>query len=119
MGKSKKLSLPKKWSLLIPPEKVIDTTNRAFTVSFAQLDHKNQWATIDTIQDAKELSHMIEMFHGFKNEPVHKLVSSLWSDKFCIYGGFPPKDKTEFTHPKHVPHDAAATPGAKPTYHRT
>ena len=35
-----------------------------------------------------------------------KLIAQVNKKKFVIYGDFPPKDNTMFTHPNHVPPDA-------------
>ena len=43
---------------------------------------------------------------SFKDWQQAGLLSQVDGDKFALYGSFPPKDKTMFEYPKHVPEDA-------------
>lgn len=71
-------------------------------VSLKHLDRK-QGATLDEWDTESILSRAIEVFCGYCHSSLRSQVDG---KKFTIYGKFPPSEKTEFTHPPHVPEDA-------------
>jgi hypothetical protein len=76
--------------------------DQEFLLSFKHLD-RIQGQRLSDWDDIGILSQAIETLWGYCGE---SLVSQSNNKKFTIYGDFPPKDKTDFTHPKHVPEDA-------------
>ena len=54
-------------------------------------------------QEQSILARAMETISGYCSR---SLRSQEDGKKFTIYGDFPPSQKTEFTHPKHVPPDA-------------
>jgi len=81
-----------------PPIKDQEET---FHISFRHLD-KTQGQTFHEWEESKILAVALETLHGYCGSPLNNQLNK----KFTIYNDFPPKDKTEFTHPKHVPMDA-------------
>jgi len=71
-------------------------------LSFKHLD-RNQGDSLEDWDLNEMLSDAIEALYGYSHGPIR---SQAVNEKFTIYGGFPPKDKTEFSHPVHVPEDA-------------
>lgn len=49
------------------------------------------------------LSTLLEMLTGYCKRPLFEQVDG---KKFCVYGNFPPSDKTRFRLPLHIPPDA-------------
>lgn len=72
-----------------------------FVISFKHLD-RTQGQSLSEWEEMNILSKGIETLIGYCGSSIHEKKS----DKFTIYGPFPPKNKTEFYHPKHVPEDA-------------
>ena len=58
-----------------------------------------------TFEEWEKLQLLSQAFAVFKNYSA-QTISEAFNDKFKTYKDFPPKDKTDFTHPKHVPEDA-------------
>lgn len=73
-----------------------------FLLSMKHLD-QNQGDTLYDWQASGILAHAIEVLSNYCKG---SLKSQVDKKKFTIYGDFPPSDKTEFTHPDHVPEDA-------------
>ena len=78
--------------------------NANFKLSFQYLDTSQKYASsFKDWQKVGLLSHAMETLCGYCCSPLMKQVDG---DKFTIYGSFPPKEKTKFEYPKHVPEDA-------------
>lgn len=78
--------------------------NANFKLSFQYLDTAQKFASsFKDWQKAGLLSHAMETLYGYCCSP---LMTQVDGDKFAIYGSFPPKEKTMFEYPKHVPEDA-------------
>lgn len=78
-----------------------DQNNSLFLVSFKDLDREQGQSLTDWEQQGI-LARAIETIRGYCCSP---LVSQ-GDEKFTIYGNFPPKDKTQFTFPRHISEDA-------------
>ncbi len=76
--------------------------SRNFLLSFKHLD-KSQGQSFSDWQHTGMLAEAIETLSNYCHLPLDSQVDR---KKFTIYGSFPPKGKTTFTHPKHVPEDA-------------
>lgn len=75
-----------------------------FKLSFQYLDTSQKYgSSFKDWQKSGLLSQAMETLYGYCCSP---LMSQVDGDKFTIYGSFPPKDKTLFKYPKHVPEDA-------------
>lgn len=75
-----------------------------FKVSFQYVDSSQKYAS--SYRDWQKeglLSKMLELLQGYCCRP---LLEQIDGDKFSKYQGFPPKDKTLFEFPLHVPEDA-------------
>lgn len=99
-----KIKKPKKLNnkLLKEPTISKDKNNDFFLLSLKHLD-KTQWETFFDWEKKHKLSKLLETMYWYSNEKLIKLVDN---KKFSIYWDFPPKNKTKFEHPKHVPEDA-------------
>lgn len=75
--------------------------NQEFLLSLKHLD-RSQGQTLSDWESSGMLSTAMETLRDYCSNDFLAQVGS----KFTIYGDFPPKEKTEFTHPKHVPLDA-------------
>ncbi|RNB52684.1 hypothetical protein EDM57_21085 [Brevibacillus gelatini] len=75
--------------------------DKEFVISFKHLD-RQQGQSLSDWESLGILSQAIETLRGYCGETLHSRLDN----KFTIYGKFPPSDKTDFTHPKHVPEDA-------------
>jgi hypothetical protein len=75
--------------------------NDCFVVSLKHID-KTQGQNFEVWEAEKILSRSLEVLAGYCTDAIRRSVGP----KFTIYGGFPPKHKTEFSHPLHVPEDA-------------
>jgi hypothetical protein len=75
--------------------------DECFKISLRHLD-KIQGQTLSEWQDAFILADAVETLGNL----CHRPLKSQQSSTFTIYGNFPPRDKTEFFHPIHVPEDA-------------
>lgn len=73
-----------------------------FLFSLRQFD-STQGETFKFWQDNLILADLVNVLKGYS---CSTLKSQVDKNKFTIYGDFPPADKTEFHHPKHVPEDA-------------
>lgn len=72
--------------------------------SFQYFDSSQKFASsFKDWQSVGLLSKAIETITGYCAKP---LLSQVDGDKFAIYGEFPPKERTGFEFPKHVPEDA-------------
>ncbi len=78
--------------------------NANFKLSFQYLDTAQKYSSsFKDWQKIGLLSRAMETLSGYCCSQLMKQVDG---DKFAIYGSFPPKDKTQFEYPKHVPEDA-------------
>lgn len=77
-------------------------TNENFCISLEHFDNSQGQGFKDWQGDGL-LSKAMEVLYGYCKS---KLMQQVDGDKFVIYGDFPPKDKTKFHHPDHVPQDA-------------
>lgn len=73
-----------------------------FLISFKYID-PNQGQTLEQWEKEGILARAIETL---KNYCCSSLLSQIDKKKSTIYGSFPPKNKTDFEKPKHVPEDA-------------
>lgn len=75
-----------------------------FKVSFKHLDTSQKYGSsfLDW-QKSGLLAKMLEVLQGYCCSPLH---AQLDGDKFTQYKNFPPKEKTNFKYPAHVPEDA-------------
>lgn len=71
------------------------------TYSFRHLDESQG----DTIKDWQSKGILAEAFATLRDYSSNTISEALGA-KFKIYGDFPPKEKTDFSHPRHVPPDA-------------
>lgn len=74
------------------------------TISLRHFDN-NQGQKFVEWDSEHILADALETIKGYSSQPPSKQ----FNDRFKIYGGFPPSDKTIFKHPKHVPADAKWT----------
>jgi hypothetical protein len=75
-----------------------------FKLSLQYLDTTQKYGSaFKDWQNCGLLSFMLETMRGYCCRP---LIEQVDGDKFTIYGGFPPDDKTMFSYPKNVPEDA-------------
>lgn len=72
-----------------------------FKISLRHID-KEQGQSFHDWQNMVILANAIDTLSNY----CHKPLSTQHSKSFKIYGGFPPKDKTDFQHPNHIPEDA-------------
>ena len=80
----------------------VDISN--FKVSFQYIDSSQKFGSaFRDWQKEGLLSKMMETLAGYCCRPLKEQVDN---SKFTIYGDFPPKDKTMFEYPVHVPEDA-------------
>ena len=82
----------------------IDIPTDNFRVSFQYLDTSQKYSS--TFKDWQKdglLSKAMETIQGYCNRPLREQIDGV---KFTRYGDFPPKDKTKFIKPAHVPTDA-------------
>lgn len=71
-------------------------------LSFRHLD-RTQGHSLNYWEEQKMLASAMETIAN----TCSSLMTDVFNSKKCtIYGGFPPKNKTSFTHPIHVPEDA-------------
>jgi hypothetical protein len=105
MGKLPKVKQHQKPSLikqaLSRKQTVADEKNECMLLSFKHLD-QNQGQNFDEWQINMILADAMGTLRNYANGTIESQVN----DKFKSYYGFPPSDKTEFTHPRHVPEDA-------------
>lgn len=95
---NKKGSLVSGLSLPKAPSKGVEDV---FHISFKHLD-KNQGQSFHNWQKEGILADALDTLYNYS----HNSISSQIGKKFTCYGDFPPKEKTEFYHPPHVPDDA-------------
>ena len=74
-----------------------------FLVSFRYLD-PTQGQTLCEWEQAGILARGIDVLKNYCCAPLNNQIDG---DRFAKYDDFPPKDKTDFIHPKHVPEDAS------------
>jgi len=77
------------------------TEDDCFKISLKHLD-KIQGQGMKDWQDSGILADAIITLENYCHQPLKSQQSST----FTIYGNFPPRDKTDFFHPIHVPEDA-------------
>lgn len=90
--------------VLTSKKKIAEVDASNFKVSFQYIDTSQKFGSAfkDWQKDGL-LSKMMETLAGYCCRP---LVEQVDNNKFTIYGDFPPKDKTLFEYPIHVPEDA-------------
>lgn len=71
-------------------------------ISLKHLD-RTQGDSLDDWDLLEILSSAIETLVGYSGGSIR---SQATTEKFTIYGDFPPSEKTDYTHPLHVPEDA-------------
>lgn len=75
-----------------------------FKISFQYVDTRPRFSSsFSDWQKDGLLSHALEVLKGYCCRPLLEQVDG---EKFTIYGDFPPKEKTRFEFPDHVPQDA-------------
>lgn len=80
------------------------SSHENFKVSFQHLDTTQTYgSSFKDWQKVGLLSKMLEVLQGYC---CSTLISQANTDKFTVYGGFPPKEKTMFDYPKNVQEDA-------------
>ena len=79
-----------------------DEEEGRFLLSLKYLD-REQGQTLSEWEESSILAKAIETLRGYSSR---SLIEGVDNDKFTIYGNFPPDEKTEFFHPKHIPPDA-------------
>jgi len=62
----------------------------------------NQGQSFEEWEEEKLLSKTFELFRNYSSQKM----ASAFDDRFKCYKNFPPAEKTEYTHPRHVPEDA-------------
>ncbi|RYX83991.1 hypothetical protein EON73_03605 [bacterium] len=72
-----------------------------FKLSFKHID-RTQGQTATEWQNSGMLSEFFDTISNYCLRPLKEQQST----KFTIYGDFPPKNKTDFIYPNHVPEDA-------------
>jgi hypothetical protein len=75
--------------------------NEDFLISFKYLD-RTQGQTLEQWEQDNILARAIDKLRHYCCDTLN----SQCGDKFTVYGDFPPKKKTDFSIPKHVPEDA-------------
>lgn len=86
------------------PETEINSATNNFKVSFQYLDTGQKYGSSwRDWQKVGLLSKAMETLQGYCNRP---LLEQVCGNKFTMYNDFPPKEKTLFEHPEHVPEDA-------------
>lgn len=76
--------------------------NNMFLLSFKDLDREQG----QTLEDWEKEGILARAIDTLRNYCCSSLVSQSNTDKFTIYGEFPPREDTDFEPPKHVPDDA-------------
>lgn len=77
-------------------------TDDCLVISLKHLD-REQGDNLHNWDSKNILARAVETLAGYCHS---SLRSQATTKKFTIYPGFPPKEKTNFFHPKHVPEDA-------------
>jgi len=67
------------------------------------IDDKPEPHTLETWQEKHILADALKVLAGYCKRPLREQIDG---DKFAVYNGFPPPDKTEFEYPGNVPEDA-------------
>ncbi|MCW3085176.1 MAG: hypothetical protein JWP12_2542 [Bacteroidetes bacterium] len=83
------------------PKSVAGVADGLFHISLKHLD-RNQGQRFHDWQENGMLAEAMETLFNLSHLPIDQQLGK----KFTCYGDFPAKEKTEFTHPKHVPDDA-------------
>lgn len=99
---SKKVGKSKRKSLMAGASERELPDDKEFVISFKHLD-RQQGQSLPDWEQAGILAKALETLRGYCGEPLFSRVDG---DKFAIYGEFPPSNKTDFNHPKHIPEDA-------------
>ena len=79
-----------------------DEEEGSFLLSLKHLD-REQGQTFNEWEESSILAKSLETLRGYSSR---SLIEGVDNDKFTIYGDFPPNEKTEFYHPRHIPPDA-------------
>lgn len=83
---------------------VLGQNHQNFKISFQDFDSTQKYGSgFKDWQKEGLLSHTMEVLEGYCKSP---LLTQVDGKKFTIYGDFPPKEKTKFSFPNHVPEDA-------------
>ncbi|ACV64602.1 hypothetical protein Dtox_3909 [Desulfofarcimen acetoxidans DSM 771] len=77
-------------------------SNSMFLFSLKDLDREQGQSLIEWEKEGI----LARAFELIRNYCCSTLTSQSNTDKFTVYGDFPPKNVTEFFHPKHIPDDA-------------
>ena len=89
---------------LVNKKKISDANSSNFKVSFQYFDTSQKFSsTFKDWQKEGLLSKMLDTLAGYCCRP---LIEQSKTEKFSVYGDFPPPDKTMFNYPAHVPEDA-------------
>jgi len=72
-----------------------------FLISFKHLD-KTQGASLEQWDSEHKLHRAMEVLSGY----CQRSLRSQLSDKFTIYGGYPPSDKAGYKRPTYISEDA-------------
>ncbi|KAA6320773.1 hypothetical protein EZS27_029496 [termite gut metagenome] len=89
---------------LINKKKITEADTSNFKVSFQYLDTTQKFgSSFKDWQSCGLLSKMLETIAGYCRDSLFTQVDG---DKFAIYGNYPPREKTCFEYPLHVPEDA-------------
>lgn len=76
-------------------------TEPCFTISLRHLDML-QGSKMEEWESTQMLAQALHKFRGLCSNPLR----AQFSETFSVYEGFPPKNKTVYTHPEQVPPDA-------------
>lgn len=75
-----------------------------FNVSLKDYDSSQKYGS--TYRDWQKCGLLSKMFETLSGYCCRPLIEQADGKKFTIYGDFPPKERTNFEYPKHVPADA-------------
>lgn len=73
-----------------------------FLLSFRDLDREQG----QTLGEWEKEGMLARAMDTLRNYCCSTLASQCNTDKFTIYGGFPPREKNDYAFPKHIPDDA-------------
>ena len=79
-----------------------ELSNSLFLISLKDLDREQG----QSLADWESEGILARAFDTMRNYCCSSLLSQSNTDKFTIYGNFPPRNATYFSYPKHVPEDA-------------
>ena len=79
-----------------------DEDNSCFVISLKYLD-REQGQTLAEWQGDGLLAQAMEVLAGYCHDTLQNQCRTV---RFKHYGDFPPREKTDFAYPRHVPEDA-------------